>query len=236
MQTVYQGIVIPFHLWAAETDQRHLQHNAFIAAVSHLPGKHRQHTDIPEDHLHLDLLCVPLQLPDVFCRHIHQPASFLCGFHYQKVSQIPDELIDKLGQILSLFHHPGNELHRSLHLIPYKRPHQFMVHGIVHRTQHLQDIFVRQLLSEIEGYALLQQAQAVPKSAVRLSGNIGQRPVLRLDPFPVQKFLQPFCNGFHADAPEIISLAAGQDRKGYLVRLCGSQDKDQIRGRLLQRL
>ena len=51
----------------------------------------------------------------------------------------------------------------------------------------------------------------------------------------VHQFLHAIRDGINGDSFKIISLAAGQDRNGDLVHLCGRQNKNNIRWRLFQR-
>ena len=87
----------------------------------------------------------------------------------------------------------------------------------------------------MEGNTLIQQAQGITHGAVCHLGNVAQSSVLHLYLLRVHQFLHAIRDGINGDSFKIISLAAGQDRNGDLVHLCGRQNKNNIRGRLFQR-
>ena len=87
----------------------------------------------------------------------------------------------------------------------------------------------------MEGNTLIQQAQGISHRTVRYFRNVAQSSVLHLYLLRVHQFLHTIRDGINGDSFKIISLAAGQDRNGDLVHLCGRQNKNNIRGRLFQR-
>ena len=91
-------------------------------------------------------------------------------------------------------------------------------------------------MAQVEGDALVQEAQGVPHGAVRGLCDVAQGLLLHLHALLSGELPQPVRDGVDGDALEIISLAPGEDGDGELVHLRGGQDEDHIGGRLLQGL
>ena len=87
-----------------------------------------------------------------------------------------------------------------------------------------------------EGHQLVQQTLGVTEAAGGAAGDQLQSGRLNGDPFLLADAPQFAQQGLESDAVEVEALAAGEDRGGDPVRLCGGQDKDDMGRRLLQSL
>ena len=107
-------------------------------------------------------------------------------------------------------------------------------HLRVHRAQNIQRLVISQFLPEVKGDTLIQQTQSVPHSAVRRLGYIAQCLPFHLNLLRLHQLTQPGSDRVDGDPPEIIPLAAGQDRDRNLVHFGSRQYKNNIRRRFFQ--
>ena len=123
---------------------------------------------------------------------------------------------------------------RAGHIPLDHSPKEFAEYLCVHGSQDFQNLIIGQSLSQIKGNTLIQQTESISHRAISGLGNIPDCLLFCLYSLNIQKFFQSGCNSIYGNPVKIISLTPGQDRNRNLVRLCCCQNKDHIRGRLLQ--
>ena len=131
--------------------------------------------------------------------------------------------------------HIVEQYHHLAHLILYREVHDA---EIVLRVEHVQ-VFQHLLIGDIsltERSGLIEDGEGVAHSAISLLGNDCQRLFLVFDAFLLGHLLQVFNGVLHRHALKVINLTTRQDGGQNLMFLCGSQDKDDVCRRFLQRL
>ena len=87
-----------------------------------------------------------------------------------------------------------------------------------------------------ERYRLVKQAQAIAHTALAGPGKSHQAPLLNHDLILIDHMAKPFDDLGSRNPPEVVMLAAGENRRRNLVNLGGGKNKYYMRRRLLQRL
>ena len=106
----------------------------------------------------------------------------------------------------------------------------------IHGAENFQHLVVGELPVRLERGALIEEAQRVAHCAVRLPGDVIERPLLDLKALRRRELPEVLRDGPDGDAVKIIPLAPGQDRHRDPVCLRRRENKDHIGGRLLERL
>ena len=225
-----------FHGRFGQLDESQLHQHSLLRTVADLIGQLREHPDVPHQRLRILKPRLLLHQPDVVLRHVQQIFRVVGGGEQEEISQIPDEIVDKLSQLSSLHHQLLQLVNAAPGVLLRHSPKDLSEHGRVHRTQDIQNVFIGQKLPVMEGHALVQQTQGIPHGSVRRPGDIGQGLLLHLDSLRPGEFLQPPHQRRDGDPFEIVSLAPGEHRDGNSVGLRGGEDEDHVGRRLLQSL
>ena len=119
-----------------------------------------------------------------------------------------------------------------------------VIHGevddleVILRVQHVQVLyhFLVRDIPLTERDCLVEDAQGVTHTAVRLLRNDGKSLVLILDALFLRYRFQMVDGVTYRHPLEVVNLTTAQDCRQDLVFLCGGEDEDDMRGRLFQRL
>ena len=166
----------------------------------------------------------------------HQfPGLGLRGLAHQQVPEIPDDILNKLGEILARRHDIVDDLELCGDIAVQQRITERVELLPVHKAQHLEDVLKRDLLAAIRDQ-LLENTLSVADSPVRGACDgqqhfIGARHLLLVKDAPEQR-----ADIVLAHAAEIVALAARDDRGRHLMRFRRRQDEYRMGGRLFEGL
>ena len=157
------------------------------------------------------------------------------GAAHQKVTQVRAESryemqgVEALGQYLVENQQRGPVVFREERI---HEPETVLVVQHVQVAHHVRVTDVR----AAESHGLVEDGQRVAHSTVGFVGNHVQRLVVDCNPLLLGDGAQVAHDVGHADAVEVIGLAAAQDGRDDLVLLRRGEDEDCVCGRLLERL
>ena len=149
---------------------------------------------------------------------------------------MPDKVIDHLGNIPPRIIHRACQGNRPFDVPIQKPAEQIREDRRIRSAQNIQYMLIGQQLAVVKCKTLVQQAQGVSHRSVSRLCNILQRLRLDLHAFTVRDLLQMLRDRLPAHSAEIITLAAAQYRRRYLLRVGRGQNKDHVGRRLLQGL
>ena len=167
-------------------------------------------------------------------REVQQGLQAACAAH-QEVPQVRAQRRHEMLRVEAL----GQDLVKGEQrrgIVPGQESiHQAETVFIVQHTQiadHVRIVDVR----PAEGDRLVEEREGVAHGPVRLVGDHVQGLVIHRDPLLAGDAAQVAHDVRHADAVEIVGLAAAQDRREDLVLLRGGEDEDGVCRRLLEGL
>ncbi len=192
-----------------------------------------QPSEIPKQGLTRQLFRKRAQLLRFAVGQIQIGFAFLYGANYQNIPTNANQILPENGQVAGSAHGTVN---RPQHLGIIARNHStHQRYGFLPSART--DCFIHQGRGDRlpRPRAKVQKADGVPHTALRKTRNplCGIR--IQLNALRVGNRAQAVGQNRHRDAAKFKALTTGDDRSGQLLQFGGCQDKNNMRGRLLQR-
>ena len=148
-------------------------------------------------------------------------------------AQIFHQLCQHLACILALLQKLAQLAQRRRQILPANGLSQRTQHLSAHNAQNLAHRRRSNLLAH--NAALIQKAQRITQTALRLNRNQAQRLRISLQAAALCHHRQMLSNLIHRHAAELKALAARMNRRRDFLRIRRRQNKNSVRRRLLQR-